>query len=234
MGIKLSMHKHSLANRNSSHNYCMKKTFFSCFLSLIVFTVNAQKKKEVPCPTVSVSCADMVSAGDTTYFSASVSGGDAKVDPTFNWTISNGTIMSGQGTSAIAVSTEGLTGTVTATLDVGGYARECATSNSCTFSIKPGAVKYITSHDFAFDKIDARMKEFMAASNWKNTYPQPVAFVYFYPGKSWSKKQYTRNRIDVGTALQRYGIDVPNFKIVDGPKQKKGFYEIYLLPEGAT
>ncbi|HEV7905059.1 MAG TPA: hypothetical protein VGO96_14555 [Pyrinomonadaceae bacterium] len=90
------------------------------------------------CPTVTVSCPDTAREnleGGLT-FTANVSGGDPNVTPTFNWTVSAGTISSGQGTSSIAVDTAGIGGqTVTATVDVGGFPRECRTSNSCTTSI---------------------------------------------------------------------------------------------------
>jgi hypothetical protein len=90
------------------------------------------------CPTVTVSCPDTAEENleDALTFTANVSGGDTNVTPTFNWTVSAGTISSGQGTSSIKVDTTGIGGqTVTATVDVGGFARECRTSNSCTTSI---------------------------------------------------------------------------------------------------
>ena len=51
--------------------------------------------------------------------------------PTFNWSVSTGTITSGQGTDRIHV--EGLErDEITATLDVGGFAGSCATTASAT------------------------------------------------------------------------------------------------------
>jgi hypothetical protein len=96
------------------------------------------------CPAVRVSCPDSGADGDSASYSADVSGGDPEVSPTFNWTVSAGSIESGQGTSAISVATAGLGGsTITATVDVGGYSRSCSTSNSCTMSVsapsKPSA-----------------------------------------------------------------------------------------------
>lgn len=104
------------------------------------------------CPAVRVSCADSGAEGAAAGYSAEVSGGDPAVTPTFNWTVSSGSIESGQGTSAISVATAGLGGsTITATVDVGGYSRSCSTSNSCTMSVsmpsKPSAkfAEYVTS-----------------------------------------------------------------------------------------
>jgi hypothetical protein len=90
----------------------------------------------VSCPTVRVSCPDLVRAGEELTFTVSVSGGDPSVEPTYNWTVSAGTISSGQGTSTIVVDTTGIGGqTVTATVDVGGFPRECSTAESCTTSV---------------------------------------------------------------------------------------------------
>jgi hypothetical protein len=96
-----------------------------------------------------------------------VSGGDQGVTPTFNWTVSAGTISSGQGTSTITVDTTGTGGqTITATVDVGGYSRECATSDSCTASITkkgPPAVKFAeyTTVDLSANK--AQLDRWVAA-----------------------------------------------------------------------
>ena len=92
-----------------------------------------------PCPDVYVSSAESVTPGATVTFTANVSGGDPRVTPTYNWFISDGEIISGQGTSSISVSTTNLkAGTsITATLDVGGFERSCSTSESGTTQIKP-------------------------------------------------------------------------------------------------
>jgi hypothetical protein len=88
------------------------------------------------CPAVNVSCPDSVQAGEELTFTAGVSGGDPIVQPTYNWSVSAGTISSGQGTATIIVDTAGTGGqTITATADVGGFPRECSTSSSCTTSV---------------------------------------------------------------------------------------------------
>ncbi|MFN2415413.1 MAG: PKD domain-containing protein, partial [Pyrinomonadaceae bacterium] len=87
-----------------------------------------------PCPTVDVSCpSDPVRPGTPITFTVKVSGG-GYVTPTFNWTVSAGTISSGQGTSSITVDTSGLpnNSSLTGTVDVSGYDRSCESSDSCT------------------------------------------------------------------------------------------------------
>ncbi len=61
-----------------------------------------------PCPTVSVSCPSEVEPNQPITFTASVSGGDPAATWTYNWSVSAGTISSGQGTSTITVDTAGI------------------------------------------------------------------------------------------------------------------------------
>jgi hypothetical protein len=58
------------------------------------------------CPTVSVSGGGQVEPGQTMSFTANVSG--AAGDVNYEWTVSNGTISSGQGSPSISVDTTGL------------------------------------------------------------------------------------------------------------------------------
>src|SRR4029434_7755447 len=63
-----------------------------------------------PCPVVSVSCPTAVEPNAPITFTASVSGGAAGATCTYNWSVSAGTISSGQGTSTITVDTNGVAG----------------------------------------------------------------------------------------------------------------------------
>jgi hypothetical protein len=102
------------------------------------FNVSAkQGQPQTKCPTTKVTCPAEVSKSDKLTFTAEVKGGDQKVTPTYNWTVSAGSIESGQGTTVIEVSTKEVPAdsTVTATVDVGGFDRECgygSTASSCT------------------------------------------------------------------------------------------------------
>lgn len=90
-----------------------------------------------PCASISVSCPDDVEEKKAITFTANVSGGEPTVKPTYNWTVSAGTIINGQGTESIEVDTTGLTEqVVTATLEVGGYPAECGSKASCQVRIR--------------------------------------------------------------------------------------------------
>jgi hypothetical protein len=79
------------------------------------------------CPTLSVTGpAGITAPGETMTFTANLSGGDQN-NITYNWTVSAGTIESGQGTPSITVRTtpELAGGNVTATVDIGGTDPTC-------------------------------------------------------------------------------------------------------------
>jgi hypothetical protein len=117
----------------------------TCLVTLVAagagFGVPARQQKPAGCPTTKVQCPDSVRKGGGPKFIAEVKGGDEQVTPTYNWTVSAGAIESGQGTSTIAVDLAGVQAgaSVTATVEVGGYDRQCgygSTVNSCTTSVE--------------------------------------------------------------------------------------------------
>ncbi|HKP73819.1 MAG TPA: hypothetical protein VJT82_12830 [Pyrinomonadaceae bacterium] len=159
-------------------------------VALAVFSrlgANAPASAQRPasqCPTVTVSCPDSGKDGDPLSYTANVSGGDPNVTPTFNWTVSAGTISSGQGTSSITVDTTGTGGqTITATVDVGGYPRECSTSSSCTASVAKNTPpvkfgEYVTP-DLSANK--AQLDKFVSALQQD---PAAQGYVIAYGGRT--------------------------------------------------
>ena len=93
---------------------------------------------ESPCPTVSVGCPSNFDQRRWATFEASVQGGDPTITPTYEWTVSGGRIVSGQGAKKIVVDISDLDGQpVTATVRVGGGHPLCRELNvaSCTTGI---------------------------------------------------------------------------------------------------
>lgn len=107
-------------------------------LSTSLATIASAQSASPDCPTVSVSCPDGVAVGAPITYTANVSGGDPNLSLTFNWSVSTGTIGSGQGTSSITLDSSGLAdGTsITATVELGGAARKCPITASCTTAVK--------------------------------------------------------------------------------------------------
>ena len=190
------------------------------------------------CPVVNVSCPDTAQENleGALTFTANVSGGDANVTPTFNWTVSAGSISSGQGTSTIKVDTTGIGGqTVTATVDVGGYARSCSTSNSCTTSIaKKNAPpvkfgEYVT-RDLSADK--AQLDKFVLSLQQD---PTAQGYIIAYGGRTSAPE-------DAQKAADNATDYTMNTRKMDGARTLSGVggyreqptVELWIAPPGAT
>jgi hypothetical protein len=92
---------------------------------------------DAECPSIQVKAPDSVSQGTKATISASLVGGSGQ--PTYKWTLSAGSVASGQGSATVTADTKGLSGqSVTATLTVGGLPTKCATTTaSATFLVGP-------------------------------------------------------------------------------------------------
>jgi len=89
------------------------------------------------CPRVSVSCPAELKKGEPITFTVSVSGGNPNVIPIYNWEVSTGRIIEGQGTASIKLDMTGFGGhSPTATVTISGFDSACARTASC--SILPG------------------------------------------------------------------------------------------------
>ena len=114
------------------------------------------------CPAISVSCPDS-NTGPILNFSANKSGGDA-AKLTFNWTVSSGIIISGQGTALMFVDITGFEGKgVTATVEVGGLPDNCGKKASCSLipgSRPPIARKFDQYGDLSWAEERARLDKF--------------------------------------------------------------------------
>jgi hypothetical protein len=97
---------------------------------------HARRWPQEACPQISVSCPSSFKLGEPITFTAGVVGGNPNVVPQYNWAISTGRIIEGQGTSSIKVDTVGFGRSYTATVNVSGFDQSCSTTASC--SIIPG------------------------------------------------------------------------------------------------
>ncbi len=97
---------HAVADVDEGDEYC------ASFASVGVVVLDCPPPPPPPpaCPEVRISCPDNVTEKAPVTFSATISGGTPGVAASYNWTVTNGHILSGQGTSSITVDTAGLAG----------------------------------------------------------------------------------------------------------------------------
>jgi hypothetical protein len=183
-----------------------------------------------PCPTVSVSCPSQVDPGTPITFTASLTG-DANV--TYNWTVSAGTISSGQGTSSITVDTAGLGGqTVTATLELGGLDPACSRTASCSTSITappPPPTKFDEYGDIRFNDEKARLDNY--AIQLQNN-PGWQGYIIAY-GNCAGAAQARADRAKDYLVNTR-GIDAGRLVTIDGGCRADLTVELWIVPRGAT
>ena len=183
-----------------------------------------------PCPTVSVSCPSDVDLGSPITFTASVSG---NMNVTYNWSVSAGTISSGQGTSSISVDTAGLGGqSVTATVELGGLDPSCSRTASCTTGVRPppaAPVKFDEYGNIKFNDEKARLDNY--AIQLQN---QPGAQGYIIAYGSCAGEAEARAQRAKDYLVNTRGIDAGRLVTIDGGCRSDLTVELWVVPTGAT
>lgn len=186
-----------------------------------------------PCPTVSVSCPADVQQGSPITFNASVTGGPSGLMPTYNWSVSSGTITSGQGTSSITVDTANTGGqTVTATVELGGVAPECSRTASCSTSVIVPVVpptRFDEYGDIRFNDEKARLDNY-AIQLQNQTGSQGYIIAYgTCAGEGQARADRAKNYL-----VNTRGIEAGRITTVDGGCRADLAVELWIVPTGAT
>jgi len=182
------------------------------------------------CPTVSVSCPDSVDQGSSITFSSSLS---SSANVTYSWSVSAGTITSGQGTSSITVDTANLGGqTVTATVDLGGLDPACSKTASCSTSVRglnPTASKFDEYGNIKFNDEKARLDNY--AIQLQN---QPGAQGYIVAYGSCAGEAQARADRAKDYLVNTRQIDASRLVTIDGGCRSDLTVELWVVPTGAT
>ena len=187
------------------------------------------------CPAIEISCPTDVGGNEPLTFTSRYTGGvPANVTPVYNWTVSAGTIISGQGTDTIRVDRTGLGGeTVRASLSMGGYNLECVADCAVSISLpKLNNRKFDEFPDISRNDEKARLDNF--AIELQND-PTSTAYVIVYPGKSGKRGdvQYHSNRV-VDYLVNSRNLDKSRIVTLVGPTRNELFVELWITPQGAT
>jgi hypothetical protein len=158
----------------------------------------------------------------------------ANVNPVYNWMVTAGTIISGQGTDTIKVDTTGLAGqTVRATLSMGGYNLECSADCGVTIPLpKPSNRKFDEFPDISRNDEKARLDNF--GIELQND-PTATAYVVVYPGRSSQRGevQHHAGRV-VDYLVNSRGLDKHRIVTLVGPAKDQLSVELWITPQGAT
>ena len=193
----------------------------------------ADCRPRLVCPTVAVDCPSEGTQGTDITYTARVTQGTPVVTPTYNWTVSAGTIKSGQGTESITVDTAGTAGqTITATVELGGVDPSCGRTASCSTPIKglpPVARKFDEYGNIRFNDEKARLDNF--AIQLQNE-PSATGYIIGY-GYCEGEGQTRANRAKDYLVNTR-GIDGSRLVVVDGGCRSDLQVQLWVAPSGAA
>jgi hypothetical protein len=197
-----------------------------------------QKQPAKPCPVTQITCPDQVYTIDKLRFTADVRGGDSKVNPTYNWTVSAGSIESGQGTAVVVISVKDLSDgqSVTATVEVGGFDRECGygqTASSCTSSVMKKAEARKVDEYGKLDPKDenARLDKYTIELQMD---PLSQAYIIAYGGRA-SRAGDAQKAADKAKdyLVNQRGLDRDRIVTVDGGYREQPAVELWVVPSRA-
>ena len=187
-----------------------------------------------PCPTGLAVTAqpDTVTAGQTVTFTGNVNVNGTS--PTFNWTVSGGRIVSGQGTPSITVDTTGLTGSVTGTANLGNVDPSCQSTASATAQITglPTAQQVDEYGQEPNDRTKARL-DTLATQLGSNPGASIVVIAY---GTAKGGTREAQRRLDFATnyLVKNRQVDTSRIRTVNGGVSANApRTTLYIVPSGA-
>jgi hypothetical protein len=187
---------------------------------------------QVVCPNVSIYCPDTVTLGAPVTFSANLSGGTPNITPVYNWTVSAGTIISGQGTPSIQVDTTGLGGqAMTANLSVGGYNLNCPAN--CTVQVPRKISSTMVDYypPIRLNDEKARLDNF--AIQLQND-PNAKGYVVVFGGaKAKPAEKQGRIKRAYDYLVNTRGISADRLVTMEGGTRDVTTTELWIVPLGA-
>jgi len=201
------------------------------FASTLVVVNRCPPPKPV-CPNVAIECPDRVVVGEPLTFRSTVTGGTPGVRQIYNWTVSAGSIIDGQGTDTIHVDTTGLAGqSLTATLSMGGYELDCTATCTVQFPVPVECRKFDEFPAIPYNDEKARLDNFTI--ELQND-PTATAYVIVYPGQRGRPGEVQRqtNRI-VDYLVNSRGVNAQRIVTLVGPPRGDLLIELWLCPQGA-
>jgi hypothetical protein len=187
------------------------------------------------CPSIVISCPDTVHVGDSITFRASITNLATGITPVYNWTVSAGTITSGQGTPSITVNTTGLAGQpVNARLSVAGFNLDCSAQCTTQIPYRPEPRKFDEFGDIARDDEKARLDNFAIQLQQE---PEAQGYIFVYTGTGrrirpdYAQKRTARIR---DYLINARGVDARRLVILEGPPRAEPTVELWISPSGAT
>lgn len=196
------------------------------------------------CPTITVDTpTEIICPAAKVTFTASMTGGDPNIQQTYNWTISAGRIISGQGAPTITVETADAPASligedkgITATVTLSGFTAltaSCPQVASYTVRIATCCLprKFDEYGDIAFNDEKARLENF--AIQLRNE-PEALGYILMYAGKrAHANEAKTRLERAKNHVVNELGINAERIVTIDGGYREDLTVELWVLPADA-
>lgn len=192
----------------------------------------AQEQAHVsPCPNIVLKAPTQpVRDGAAIRLNVALAGGDAKVAPMFDWSLSAGMIRSGQGTPNIEVDTSGAGDdrVIYATVLLGGYPPECVSSGSTTVRVAGPAKKADEFNVLPAEEQSARLQGFLAGVS-----PEDQAYIFAYAGRENVRGFASSTLREIRAHALKNGISHERLVTIDGGFREEPGFELWTVPMGA-
>jgi hypothetical protein len=160
--------------------------------------------------------------------------GDEAVIPTFNWTVSAGTVAAGQGTKEAIVDTAGAGGqSATARVDVGGYASECRVSATCTVDISQPKAAAVKFSDYTLSDLNANRPQLDKWVEALRLDPDAQGYLIAYGGRASQPDDARRaaeNATDYAQSVLK--MQAGRMLIAIGGDREQPAIELWIGPVG--
>src|SRR5712691_3362618 len=203
------------------------------FSSASIVVTGCPPPPRIICPTVIVSCPDAAAEGQPATFRATISGGSGALTPTYNWTVSAGRIISGQGTPSITVDTAGLAGqTIRADFELGGYGMRCPATCATSIPVIIKPRKFDEYYDIARNDEKARLDNYAIQLQGE---PGSHGYIFVYPSnRARANEAQARARRISDYLVNSRGIDASRFTVTIAAAREDWLFELWIVPAGAT
>jgi len=188
------------------------------------------------CPQLQIVCPTQIELGQPVVFDSLVNGTVGTSPLVYNWTVSGGTIIDGQGTSSIKVNASGLEGqTLMATASLAGYdasSARCSASCSTQVPIAQTCRKFDEYPEISRNEEKARLDNLGVALQ---NDPFATAYVIIHLGqhaKPGDIDKRSRNVTDY--LINARGLDSKRIVVQVGSARPETVVEIWLCPRGTT
>ena len=184
-----------------------------------------------PCPAIDIRGPQKpIRDGEQVGFTVTLSGGDPKVAPMYNWSISAGTMVSGQGTRNIGVDSTGASvdKAITANVQIGGFPPECTADATTTLYIAGTAKKFDEYGSLTETDENARLDAFIS-----NVTDKEQAYIFAYAGRTSARGQAAADLKRIRAYLLKAGTPKERVVTIDGGYREELSHELWLVPLGA-